>query len=82
MPRRAGSNETQITIRIPVSALDRAAALVEKKALGAPPGVTPSRADALRAALLLGLDELEHDAMCRTSAERIAKRLAKIDKSD
>jgi hypothetical protein len=56
VPRPKSPNVVQVTVLIPEEAADRAEALGERMA---PAGVTLSRAEVLRAAILRGLDMLE-----------------------
>lgn len=77
MPRHAGPNDTQISIRLPVSALDRAEALAENNGIGAPYGVHATRADALRVALLRGLTELEEDSLKRETKMKPKKTVSR-----
>jgi hypothetical protein len=56
VPRPKSANVVQVTVLIPEEVSDRAEALGERMA---PPGVTLSRAEVLRAAILRGLDALE-----------------------
>jgi hypothetical protein len=59
MPRPRSPNVVQVTVLIPEDVSDRAEALGERMA---PAGVTLSRAEVLRAAILRGLDALEADS--------------------
>lgn len=58
MPRPKSPNTVQVTVMIPEDAADRAEALGARMA---PPGVTLTRAEVLRACILRGLDALEDE---------------------
>lgn len=69
MPRPKSANVVQVTVLIPEDAADRASALTGRLGM---PGVSLTRAEVLRVAILRGLDvlEAEHPAAPSPPARR------------
>lgn len=64
MPRKKSDNEHQVALRIPKAWIERAQALTSRIAS---PGVYITRTDVLRAAIALGLEQLERSSPPRSS---------------
>jgi hypothetical protein len=62
VPRKKGPNDGSVVLRLPDAWLARADGLVAYLAAQTPTGIELTRSDALRAALAIGLAELERDA--------------------
>jgi hypothetical protein len=70
MPRPASDNTFQVAFKVPetwIDTADKIAALMSR------PGITTTRTDALRAALIRGLDSLEAELAPATGKSRKGK---------
>jgi hypothetical protein len=70
MPRPKTDNDQQIAIRVPKEWLDRAQALVPHLAS---PGISVTRTDVIRVALLRGLEALEETRDAKTTKKPTKK---------